>query len=98
MGMKWLRTMRVQTRLSVVSEPEDVNNDLLWLGRKGFKWIVVHSRGERPKWDAWMCGSSQGSAADQNARAQFLYDYLVETIGEPVALVGGDMLFTIPEL
>jgi hypothetical protein len=91
-------TMRRAARLSVVSEPVDITNDLLWLGRNGFEWIVVHSRGDRFKWDAWMCGSSEGSAADQNARAQLLYDYLVETIGEPVALVGGDMLFTIPEL
>ena len=91
-------TIRRTARLRVVAEPADTSNDLLWLSRNGFKWIVVHSRGERFRWDAWMCGSSKDDADAQNLNAQTVHDYLVETLGEPVARIDGDMLFAVPEM
>jgi len=91
-------TIRRAARLREVSEPSDLANDLLWMSRNGFDWMVVHARSDRPRWDAWMCGSSMGDADEQNANVSSVYDYLIDILGEPVAMVDGDILFAIPDL
>ena len=70
----------------------------MWLGdlrKKGFGYVVVHGVNEREPMDAWQCGRSGSGRADRIAVVNDVNGILVELLGAPQAVEGGDALYLL---